>query len=110
MSINAFPEAGFLLGIFFRGGKIYCYANFYCYSIVFRPNFREGQKFSKGENCLRGRPLPPCGKTPGGKDVMFQKLTRTQGNVGRRSEKDLLKHVLNVSLRKILISESFTSW
>ena len=41
---------------------------------------------------------------------MFQKLTRTQGNVGRRSEKDLLKHVLNVSLRKILISESFTSW
>ena len=33
---------GFLLGIFFRGGKIYCYANFYCYSIVFGPNVREG--------------------------------------------------------------------
>ena len=45
--------AGFLLGIF-SGGKIYCYANFFCYAIVFGPNFREGQKFSRGENCLRG--------------------------------------------------------
>ena len=40
------------------GGKIYCYANFYCYSIVFGPNFRDGQKFSRGANCLRGE--PPC--------------------------------------------------
>ena len=38
---------------FFQGGGIYCYTNFYCYSIVFWPNFREGQKFS------RGTPLPP---------------------------------------------------
>ena len=30
------------------GGKIYCFANFYCYSIVFGPKFREGQKFSGG--------------------------------------------------------------
>ena len=43
---------------FFKGGKIYC-ANFYCYAIVFGPNFREGQKFSGG-NCLRGgAPCPP---------------------------------------------------
>ena len=44
--------------IFFRGGKIYCYANFYCYSIVFGPNFRKGRKFSGGANCLGGAPLP----------------------------------------------------
>ena len=57
---------GFLLGIFSGGGgKIYCYANFYCYSIVFGPNFREVRKFSGGANCLRGRPtapLPPLWK------------------------------------------------
>ena len=42
------------------GGKIYCYGNFYCYSIVFGPNFREGQKFSRGggANCLKGAPPP----------------------------------------------------
>ena len=63
MSINAFPEAGFLVGIFFRGGKIYCYANFYCYSIVFGPNFREGQKFSKGGKLPQGvPPALPVGK------------------------------------------------
>ena len=38
------------------GGKICCYANFYCYSIVFRPNFREGQTFSRRE----GAPPAPC--------------------------------------------------
>ena len=43
---------------FFQGGKLYCYANFYCHSIVFGPNFREGQKFSGG-NCLRGTPPAP---------------------------------------------------
>ena len=43
---------------FFQGGKIYCYANFYCYSIVFRPNFREVQKFSRGgQTALGGTPL-----------------------------------------------------
>ena len=36
---------GFLLGIFREGGKIYCYANFFCYAIVFGPNFREGKSF-----------------------------------------------------------------
>ena len=53
--------AGFLLGIFFRGGKIYCYANFYCYSIVFGPNFKEGRKFSGGETASEGGrpPVPP---------------------------------------------------
>ena len=55
-------QSGFLLGIFFRGGKIYCYANFFCYAIVFGPNLREGQKFSGGANCLRGRPRPPLWK------------------------------------------------
>ena len=44
---------------FFQGGKIYCYANFYCYAIVFGPNFREGQKFSGGRP-----PAPPCGRKP----------------------------------------------
>ena len=53
-----FCLAGFLLGIFSEGGKIYCYANFFCYAIVFGPNFRERQKFSGGANCLRG--APPC--------------------------------------------------
>ena len=49
----------FFQEFFFRGVKIYCYANFFCYAIVFGPNFREGQKFSGG------RPLPPCGRKPG---------------------------------------------
>ena len=43
---------------------MYCYANFYCYSIVFGPNFREGQKFSRGADCLRGvPPAPPVGES-----------------------------------------------
>ena len=40
---------------FFQGGKIYCYANFSCYAIVFGPNFREGQKFSGGQTASGGR-------------------------------------------------------
>ena len=45
---------------FFQGGgKIYCYANFYCYSIDFGPNFREGRKFSGG-----APPCLPCGRKP----------------------------------------------
>ena len=110
MSINAFPEAGFLLGIFSGGAKSIVMQISIVILLFSDQISGRGKSFQRGENCLRGRPLPPCGKTPGGKDVMFQKVTRTQGNVGRRSEKDLLKHVLNVSLRKILISESFTSW
>ena len=51
---------GFLHGTFFRGegGKIYCYGNF-CYSnfsIVFRPNFRGGQKSLKGGKLPQGAP------------------------------------------------------
>ena len=53
---------GFLLGIFFRGGKIYCCTNFICYAIVFGPNLREGQKFSGWANCLRGAPPAPLWK------------------------------------------------
>ena len=50
-------STGFLPGIFFRGGgKIYCYANFYYSSIVFGPNFGEGQKLSEGgKTALGGR-------------------------------------------------------
>ena len=44
---------------FFRGGKINCYANFYCYAIVFGPNFREGQKFSEEQTASGGAPCPP---------------------------------------------------
>ena len=55
-------------GNFFReGGKIYCFANFYCYSIVFGPNFREGQKFSRGGGGKLpqgGAPCSPCGRKP----------------------------------------------
>ena len=40
------------------GGKIYCYANFFCYAIVFELNFREGQKFSGGQTVSGG--APPC--------------------------------------------------
>ena len=49
-------DSGFLLGIF--SGGIYCYANFFCYAIVFGPNFREGQKFSGGTASGGGC---PCG-------------------------------------------------
>ena len=59
IKIHQVSYSGFLLGIF-SGGKIYCYANFYCYSIVFRPNFREGQKFSGGQTASGGHPpVPP---------------------------------------------------
>ena len=40
-------NAGFLPKIF-SGGGIYCYANFFCYAIVFGPNFRRGQTASGG--------------------------------------------------------------
>ena len=43
---------------FFKGGKIYCYANFFCYVIVYGPNFREGQRFSGGQTASGGRPPP----------------------------------------------------
>ena len=56
---NIDMRTGFLLRIFFWG-EIYCYANFYCYSIVFEPNFREGQKFSRGQTASGGgRPPAP---------------------------------------------------
>ena len=56
---RSIPYPGFLLGIFFRGGKIYCYANFYCYSIVFGPNVREGQSFQGGKLPQGAPPCPP---------------------------------------------------
>ena len=51
------------------GGGIYCYANFYCYSIVFGPNFREGQKFSRGGGGKLPQGAPPCGRKPGSDKV-----------------------------------------
>ena len=48
---------GFLPEIFFKGGKVYCYANFFCYAIVFGPHFREVQKFSGGK---LPQGMPPC--------------------------------------------------
>ena len=52
-------------GNFFRGGKIYCYANFFCYAIVFGPNLKEGQKFLGGK-LPQGEvpPAPPCRRKP----------------------------------------------
>ena len=50
-AVWTFAPPGFLPGIFFRGGKIYCYANFVChanFSIVFGPNFGGGQTASGG--------------------------------------------------------------
>ena len=47
---------------FFQGGKIYCYANFFCYAIVFGPNFREGQKFLGGQTASGGCPPAPLWK------------------------------------------------
>ena len=44
---------------FFEGGKIYCYANFFCYdnfSIVFGLNFK-GQKSPRGELSQGAPPL-----------------------------------------------------
>ena len=58
--------AGFLLGIFFRGGGqnlLLCkfLLLFYC----FRTKFQGKAKvFKEGANCLRGRPCPPCGRKP----------------------------------------------
>ena len=51
---------------FFRGSKIYCYANFFCYancSLVFGPNFRGRQKSLRGKQ-PQGHLLPPCGRKP----------------------------------------------
>ena len=45
---------GFLPGIF-QGGKIYCYANI---PIVFGPNFRGGQKSTRGQTTSGGTPAP----------------------------------------------------
>ena len=47
---------------FFSGGKIHCYANFFCYanfSIVFEPNFGGGQKSLRGQNARGGAPCSP---------------------------------------------------
>ena len=49
-----YKKAGHLSGIFLKGDKIYCYANFFFYakvSIVFVPNLRGGQKSLRGANC-----------------------------------------------------------
>ena len=45
----------FFLEFFSGGGKIYCYANFFCYAIVFGPNFR-------GETASGGHPPFPLWK------------------------------------------------
>ena len=47
---------------FFQGGagKIYCYANFYGYAIVFGPNFRRGQSLQGGK---LPQGAPPCGRS-----------------------------------------------
>ena len=48
-------QTGFLLGIFSRRARIYCYAIFYCYvnfSIVFGPNL--GQKYLKRKTASWG--------------------------------------------------------
>ena len=42
---------------FFQGGKVHCYANFYCFRIKFR-----GATVSEGGNCLRGAPPVPLWK------------------------------------------------
>ena len=59
--------AGFLPGMFFRGGgKIYCYVNFFCYAnfSVLGPN-SGGPKLSEGgQTASGGAPLPPCGRKP----------------------------------------------
>ena len=65
-------QADFLPGIFFRGGggKIYRYANFFCYanfSIVLGLNFRGGQK-SPGEDKL------PQGGAPCESQQVFHKI------------------------------------
>ena len=49
--MHSLQNTGFLPGIFSGGGKIYFYANFFCYanfSIVFKLNFRGGQTASGG--------------------------------------------------------------
>ena len=64
-------EPGFLARLCFgEGGKVYCYADFYCYSyfsIVFGQNFKGAQNSKREEgNCVRKRAsCPSCGRKPG---------------------------------------------
>ena len=74
-------DSGFLLGIFFRGDKIHCYANFFCYGIVFGPNFEDRAKIYRGANCLRGRPLPPLWKKARTRSTYLQTLDFGNGLV-----------------------------
>ena len=58
---NLYSDSFYLLLAFFQeffqgGGKIYCYASFYCFAkFSIRPNFR-GQKSLRG-NCLSSLPV-----------------------------------------------------
>ena len=61
IKVHQVSYSGFLLGIF-SGGKIYCYANFYCYSIVLdqisgRSKSFQGDKLPQG-----GTPCTPLWK------------------------------------------------
>ena len=51
---------------FFQGGgKIYCYANFFCYAIVYEPNFMERQSLrgeGRGKTASGGAPCPSLWK------------------------------------------------
>ena len=75
--INVLNGLAFFWDFFRGGGKIYCYANFFCYVIVFGPKFREGQKFSGGKTASGGRPLPPpCGRKPAAIDGSVRETFR----------------------------------
>ena len=72
-SVNWLSSSNFFSG----GGKIYCYANFYCYSIVFGPNFREGRKFSgRGESFQGGAKVFRGGKLPQGGAPLWKKASK----------------------------------
>ena len=54
--------SGFLLGIF-SGGHSLLLCKFLLLLYCFRPNFREGQKFSRGDKLPQGGAPPPVGES-----------------------------------------------
>ena len=71
---SCFIVHSFLLGIFLGGGEIYCYANSFCYAIVFGPKskFKEGKSIQGSGTASRG--APPVEESQGNGYVFVYRL------------------------------------